>query len=63
MVLLRKSNQTNQSVVGQIYGAPQDTPETRYSPAVCMGARKAIISGNPITTTFQLALRSGKTSQ
>ena len=31
----------------KIYGAPQDTPETRYSPAICMGARKAIISGNP----------------
>ena len=28
-------------------GMPQDTPETRYSPAICMGARKAIISGNP----------------
>src|SRR6266446_3075180 len=31
----------------KIYGAPQDTPETRYSPAICMGARKAIISGAP----------------
>jgi hypothetical protein len=31
----------------KIYGSPQHTPETRYSPAICMGARKAIISGNP----------------
>jgi IS1 family transposase len=31
----------------KIYGAPQDTPETRYSPAVCMGARKAVINGAP----------------
>jgi len=29
----------------KIYGSPKGTPETRYSPAVCMGARKAIISG------------------
>ena len=36
--------------------APQDTPETRYSTAICMGARKAIISGNPdynhVSTSF-----------
>jgi hypothetical protein len=32
----------------KIYGAPQNTPETRYSPAICMGARKAVISGNPV---------------
>src|SRR5437667_9132404 len=31
----------------KIYGAPQDSPETRYSPAVCMGARKAVVSGAP----------------
>ena len=31
----------------KIYGTPQDAPETRYSPAICMGARKAIISGAP----------------
>src|SRR5437763_767507 len=39
-----------------IYGSPQDTPETRYSPAICMGARKAVISGNPdhshVSTSF-----------
>ncbi len=31
----------------KIYGATPSTPETRYSPAQCMGARKAVISGNP----------------
>jgi len=35
------------AMLQKIYGAPQDTPETRYGPAVCMGARKAIVSGNP----------------
>jgi IS1 family transposase len=44
------------AMLQKIYGAPQDTPETRYSPAVCMGARKAIISGNPdfnhVSTSF-----------
>jgi IS1 family transposase len=31
------------AMLQKIYGAPQDTAETRYSPAICMGARKAII--------------------
>ena len=31
----------------KIYGNSEQGPETRYSPAVCMGARKAVISGNP----------------
>jgi IS1 family transposase len=31
----------------KIYGKAEEGPETRYSPAVCMGARKAIISGSP----------------
>ena len=26
----------------KIYGSVQDTPETRYSPAICMGAREAV---------------------
>lgn len=30
----------------KIYGSPRDA-EVRYSPAVCMGARKPVISGNP----------------
>jgi IS1 family transposase len=31
----------------KIYGSVPETPETRYSPAVCMGARKAVINGSP----------------
>jgi hypothetical protein len=31
----------------KIYGTTNESPETRYSSAVCMGARKAIISGSP----------------
>jgi IS1 family transposase len=40
----------------KIYGKVKETPETRYSPAVCMGARKTIIRGKPdyahISTSF-----------
>jgi IS1 family transposase len=32
----------------KIYGNAPEGPETRYSPAVCMGARKAVISGEPV---------------
>jgi IS1 family transposase len=35
------------AMLQKIYGVPQNTPETRYSPAICMGARRAIISGAP----------------
>src|SRR6476661_8313227 len=31
----------------KIYGNAEQGPETRYSPAICMGARKAVITGNP----------------
>jgi hypothetical protein len=40
----------------KIYGNVAEGGEVRYSPAVCMGARKAVISGNPdrkhISTSF-----------
>jgi IS1 family transposase len=40
----------------KIYGNAPEGPETRYSPAQCMGARKAAISGSPdfkhISTSF-----------
>lgn len=40
----------------KIYGSTPETPETRYSPAICMGSRKAVISGNPdhnhVSTSF-----------
>jgi IS1 family transposase len=35
------------AMLQKIYGTANESPETRYSPAVCMGARKAVISGNP----------------
>src|SRR6266513_1015071 len=35
------------AMLQKIYGKSEEGPETRYSPAVCMGARKAIISGSP----------------
>jgi IS1 family transposase len=35
------------AMLQKIYGNSEEGPETRYSPAICMGARKAVISGNP----------------
>jgi IS1 family transposase len=35
------------AMLQKIYGTARETPETRYSPAICMGARKAVISGSP----------------
>jgi hypothetical protein len=40
----------------KLYGAPFGRPDTRYSPAVCIGTRTEILSGNPnrqhISTSF-----------
>ena len=35
------------AMLQKIYGAAPEGPQVRYSPAVCMGARKAVISGSP----------------
>jgi len=35
------------AMLQKISGNSEQGPETRYSPAICMGARKAVISGNP----------------
>ena len=51
----------------KLYGAPTDRPDTRYSPAACIGTRTGILSGNPdrkhISTSFverqNLNLRMG----
>jgi IS1 family transposase len=51
----------------KLYGAPSDNPESRYSPAACIGTRTGILSGNPdrkhISTSFverqNLNLRMG----
>jgi len=44
------------AMLQKIYGSVGDSPETRYSPAICMGARKAVISGRPdhnhVSTSF-----------
>src|SRR5712672_3609782 len=31
----------------KLYGAPSDRPDTRYSPAACIGTRTGILSGDP----------------
>jgi hypothetical protein len=51
----------------KLYGAPSDNPESRYSPAACIGTRTGILSGNPdrqhISTSYierqNLNLRMG----
>ncbi len=35
------------AMLQKIYGTTNESPETRYSPAICMGSRKAVISGDP----------------
>jgi IS1 family transposase len=35
------------AMLQKIYGAAEQGPETRYSPAICMGARRAVITGRP----------------
>jgi IS1 family transposase len=51
----------------KLYGAPSDQPDTRYSPAQCIGTRTGVLSGSPdpehISTSFierqNLNLRMG----
>ena len=35
------------AMLQKIYGAAPEGPQVRYSPAICMGARKAVITGKP----------------
>ncbi len=35
------------AMLNKIYGKPDESPEHRYSPARCMGAKKTLISGTP----------------
>jgi hypothetical protein len=43
-------------MLNKIHGPAPEGPEVRYSPAQCMGARKAVISGHPdfqhVSTSF-----------
>src|SRR2546428_743914 len=34
--------------LAKIYGKAPTGPETRYSPAICMGAKRAVITGTPV---------------
>src|SRR5437016_6212102 len=51
----------------KIYGASNDSPESRYSPATCIGCRTGVLSGSPdpkhISTSFverqNLSMRMG----
>ena len=35
------------AMLQKVYGAAPEGPQVRYSPAVCMGAKRAVISGSP----------------
>ena len=55
------------AMLQKIYGASGDSPETRYSPATCIGCKTAVVTGNPdpnyISTSFversNLSMRMG----
>jgi IS1 family transposase len=44
------------AMLHKIYGKAPEGPETRYSPAICMGTKRAVISGKPdfahVSTSF-----------
>ena len=40
-------NNIDFAMLQKIYGNAPEGPETRYSPAICMGTKRAVISGKP----------------
>jgi IS1 family transposase len=40
-------NDIDFAMLQKIYGNSPDAPETRYSPAICMGTKRAVVSGKP----------------
>jgi IS1 family transposase len=60
-------SEVDYAMLVKIYGASNDSPESRYSPATCIGCRTGVFSGNPdpkhISTSFverqNLSMRMG----
>lgn len=60
-------SETDYAMLVKIYGASNDNPESRYSPASCIGCRTGVLAGNPdpkhISTSFversNLSMRMG----
>src|SRR6266446_9750756 len=40
-------NDVDYAMLQKIYGTAPEGPDTRYSPAICMGAKRAVITGTP----------------
>jgi IS1 family transposase len=60
-------SEVDYAMLVKVYGASNDNPESRYSPATCIGCRTGVLSGNPepkyISTSYversNLSMRMG----